>query len=59
MNKIISMEEVSSVFKDGMTVMAGGFMGIGTPETLVNAIDQSDVRDITLIANDTAFMDRE
>ena len=38
MNKIISMEEVSSFFKDGMTVMAGGFMGVGTPEKLVSAI---------------------
>jgi acetate CoA/acetoacetate CoA-transferase alpha subunit len=55
-SKVISMQEVSSVFKDGMIVMSGGFMGIGTPETLVNAIDQADVRDITLIVNDTAFM---
>ena len=56
MSKVISMEEVPSVFKDGMIIMAGGFMGIGTPETLVNAIDQADVKDITLIANDTAFV---
>jgi acetate CoA/acetoacetate CoA-transferase alpha subunit len=51
------MQEVSAIFKDGMIVMSGGFMGIGTPETLVNAIDQADVRDITLIVNDTAFME--
>ncbi|MFZ0444928.1 MAG: acetate CoA-transferase subunit alpha [Bacillus sp. (in: firmicutes)] len=56
MSKVISMEEVASIFKDGMTVMVGGFMGIGTPEMLVNAIDQAEVRDITLIANDTAFV---
>ena len=37
--------------------MAGGFMGIGTPETLVNAIEKADVKDITLIANDTAFIE--
>ena len=43
MSKVISMEEVSSIFKDGMIVMAGGFMGIGTPETLVNAIEEGSM----------------
>ena len=34
MSKVFSMEEVLHPFlKDGMIVMAGGFMGIGTPET--------------------------
>jgi acetate CoA/acetoacetate CoA-transferase alpha subunit len=54
-NKIISREEVSSIFKDGMTIMAGGFMGVGTPQELVSAMLEADVKDITLIANDTAF----
>lgn len=57
MSKVISIEDVSSIFKDGMTVMAGGFMGIGTPQVLVEAINKADVKDITLIANDTAFME--
>lgn len=55
MDKIISKEEVTSLFKDGMTVMAGGFMGVGTPQGLVNAILETGVKDITLIVNDTAF----
>ena len=55
MNKIISMEEVSSFFTDGMTIMAGGFMGVGTPQELVTAMLEANVKDITLIANDTAF----
>jgi acetate CoA/acetoacetate CoA-transferase alpha subunit len=54
-NKIISMEEVSSIFTDGMTIMAGGFMGVGTPQELVTAMLEANVKDITLIANDTAF----
>lgn len=57
MNKIISLEEVSSVFKDGMTIMAGGFMGVGTPQKLVSSILDSNVKDLTLIANDTAFIE--
>lgn len=57
MNKIISLEEVSSIFRNGMTIMAGGFMGVGTPQELVAAMLEANVEDITLIANDTAFAD--
>lgn len=55
MNKIISLEEISSILTDGMTIMAGGFMGVGTPQELVTAMLEANVKDITLIANDTAF----
>lgn len=57
MNKIVTMEEVSSIFKDGMTIMAGGFMGVGTPQELVSAMLEANVKDITLIANDTGFIE--
>ena len=56
MNKIISLEEVSSIFRNGMPIMAGGFMGV-TPQELVAALLEANVKDITLIANDTAFAD--
>ena len=55
MNKISSIEEISSIFTDGITIMAGGFMGVGTPQGLINVMLEADVKDITLIANDTAF----
>lgn len=55
MDKLISREEVSSIFKDGMTILAGGFMGVGTPEKLVEVMLDADIKDLTLIANDTAF----
>jgi acetate CoA/acetoacetate CoA-transferase alpha subunit len=54
-NKVITPEEVSAFFKDGMTIMAGGFMGVGTPENLIAALMESNARDLTLIVNDTAF----
>lgn len=57
MDKLIVREEVVSLFKDGMTVMAGGFMGVGTPQELVNILLEAEVKDITLIANDTAFVE--
>lgn len=37
--------------------MTGGFMGVGTPQELVSALLEANVQDITLIANDTAFVD--
>ncbi|XPE65698.1 CoA-transferase [Shigella flexneri] len=39
-----------------MTIMVGGFMGIGTPSRLVEALLEYSIRDLTLIANDTAFV---
>ncbi|WP_338450365.1 acetate CoA-transferase subunit alpha [Niallia oryzisoli] len=58
MNKIVPREEVLSIFKDGMTIMSGGFMGVGTPQELVSAVLESNVKDITLIASDTAVVDK-
>lgn len=57
MNKLMIMEEVPSILNDGMTIMAGGFMGVGTPEKLVSAILGANLKDLTLIANDTAFVE--
>ncbi|MGU7301397.1 acetate CoA-transferase subunit alpha [Salmonella enterica subsp. enterica serovar Sandiego] len=55
--KLITLQNASGFFRDGMTIMVGGFMGIGTPPRLVEALLGSGVRDLTLIANDTAFVD--
>ena len=56
-NKLITLQDASRFFRDGMTIMVGGFMGVGTPPRLVEALLESGVRDLTLIANDTAFVD--
>jgi acetate CoA/acetoacetate CoA-transferase alpha subunit len=56
-SKITSAEEVSALFRDGMTAMVGGFMGVGTPQGLITAMLAADIKDITLIANDTAFVE--
>ncbi len=54
MQKIKTVEEATSLVKDGMTVMVGGFMGVGTPETLMDALVEKGVKDLTLICSDTA-----
>lgn len=40
---------------DGMTLMYGGFGGIGTPPTLMKALVDKGVRDLDVIANDAGF----
>jgi acetate CoA/acetoacetate CoA-transferase alpha subunit len=53
--KVVSFTEIQAVFRDRMSVMYGGFMGVGTPEGLVRALLDSGARDLTIIGNDTAF----
>lgn len=58
MEKIKPVAEVLKHISDGSTIMVGGFLGVGTPETLINALVAKGIKDLTLIANDTAFPDR-
>jgi acetate CoA/acetoacetate CoA-transferase alpha subunit len=55
-NKIISVEEAMNYIKDGDTVMIGGFMSCGTPEIMMDAIVKKEVKDLTVIANDTGVV---
>ena len=57
MNKVVTVDEAISHVKDGMTIMIGGFLGCGTPHTLVDALVKKGVKDLTLICNDTGFID--
>lgn len=58
MNKVVSLEQVSELFKDGMTLMIGGFLGTGTPEILIDELVNKQIKDLTIIANDTSFVDK-
>lgn len=53
--KIKSLEEVLSFFHSGMTLMFGGFGGVGTPPGLIDGILEKGVDRLTLIGNDTGF----
>lgn len=57
MNKVISIEEAIDHIKDGMTIMVGGFLSCGTPHKLVDALVEKGVKDLTLICNDSGFVD--
>jgi acetate CoA/acetoacetate CoA-transferase alpha subunit len=52
--KTIAVDKAVETIPHGATVMVGGFMGVGTPERLVDEIVRQRKRDLTVIANDTA-----
>ncbi|MFV0448320.1 MAG: CoA transferase subunit A [Vibrio sp.] len=53
--EILSPDQAVSHLKDGMTVMVGGFMTVGTPESLVNAVAKTGVKNLTIICNDAGL----
>ncbi len=55
MQKVITREKALEVFKDNQVFMIGGFLNVGTPESLVDGLIEKGIKDITFIANDTAF----
>lgn len=55
--KVVKVSDLKSVFRDGMCIMFGGFMGVGTPDSLVSVLLDQNIKDLTLIGNDTAFPD--
>lgn len=58
MNKIIKLEEAIERIKDSATIMFGGFLGVGTPEVFIDTLVKRNVKNLTIIANDTAFPDK-
>jgi acetate CoA/acetoacetate CoA-transferase alpha subunit len=45
----------AALIPDGASLMIGGFMGVGTPELIVDELVRQGRRDLTVIANDTAM----
>jgi 3-oxoacid CoA-transferase subunit A len=53
MNKVYGSAEdaLAGVLRDGMTIMSGGFGLCGIPETLIEALRKSGVKDLTVVSN--------
>ena len=51
-NKTGSLNNIRQQFKDGMTVMVGGFGVPGTPFALIDALIETGVSNLTLIKNE-------
>jgi len=55
MKKFVTVKEAAAMIKDGMTVMVGGFLGVGSPIKLLDQLVENGVKDLNVIANDTAY----
>ncbi len=58
MKKALSPNAVANLVPDGARIMIGGFMGVGTPTKIIDALVAAGKKDLTLIANDTALPGR-
>lgn len=54
MNKVIGLNAAAGLIYDGSTIMINGFMGVKNPEKIIDALLEKGVRELTVIANDTA-----
>jgi acetate CoA/acetoacetate CoA-transferase alpha subunit len=54
---IISAADAAGRIKEGDTLMVGGFMGCGSPHTIILALKERGTKNLTLICNDTAIHD--
>ncbi len=57
MDKVVAIDSAMAQLADRQVLMIGGFLARGTPETLVDAVLASGATDLTVIANDTGFVD--
>ncbi|WP_407178523.1 CoA transferase subunit A [Bradyrhizobium sp. STM 3562] len=56
--KPVSAEEAIAMIPNGATIMVGGFMGVGTPERLLDELVRQKKCELTLICNDAAVPGR-
>lgn len=59
MAKIISAKDACSLIKSGMTLFVGGFLKCGTPTEVIKEILKTDTKNLTLVGNDTSFVDSD
>jgi len=54
----ISIEGAAAMIPDGASLMVGGFMGVGTPERVIDELVRQHKKNLAVIANDTAIPGR-
>ena len=56
--KSVSVEEAVAMIPNGASVMVGGFMGVGTPERLIDELVRQRKSELTIVANDAVVPGR-
>lgn len=57
-DKIMTAIEAISNINDGASIMIGGFMACGTPEILIDALVEKNIKNLTIICNDAGVPGR-
>jgi acetate CoA/acetoacetate CoA-transferase alpha subunit len=55
MKQALKPEAAAAMIPDGATVLIGGFMGVGTPTRIIEALVERGARGLCIVANDTAM----
>lgn len=55
MNKWIDKKTFMSMIQEGSSLMIGGFLTCGTPEVFIDWLVESNVKHLTIIANDAGY----
>ena len=58
MREAISAAAAAELIPDGATLLIGGFMGVGSPFRIIDALVEAGRKDLTVVANDTAMPGR-
>lgn len=58
MSKLISLDKAVSLVKDGDIILMGGFLAVGSPESIIDGLVAKGTKDLTLVCNDTSFVDK-
>jgi acetate CoA/acetoacetate CoA-transferase alpha subunit len=53
--KTISIHDAVALIPEGATLMVGGFLGVGSPERVMDELVRQGKRNLTVIANETAL----
>ncbi|MBN2875818.1 MAG: CoA transferase subunit A [Spirochaetales bacterium] len=52
---ILTADEAAALVNEGDVVMVGGFLGVGSPGAIIDALVRKGTKGLTLVCNDTAL----
>lgn len=59
LKKLITAKEAAKLIKDNSTIMVGGFLSCGAPDKIIDAIVEENIKNLTMICNDTSAPDKD
>ncbi len=57
LKEIISAKQAAKLIKSNSTVMVGGFLSCGAPDKILDELVNENIKNLTMICNDTSFED--